>query len=345
MNLLIYGDPCGITSAVAIKNGYNPENIVVWENDVRHHYAIKQISDKITITTDSNFEKLNMRFHSNIGNPPYLKNLHLEFLLKGLELSDNVSLVHPSGWLFRSTRKIELQVRAALKNRVRKLELFNGNAKFPDARFGCPLVITTAVKNHTGPIELVYSTTGNRYYIDSLEDMPTGFWEPTPIHLETIAKYKELTKTSSVNDLLKKYTGTGSHISTPRVCGHANFVSTPRVCGNQTKKAEDFVSYDFYTFFYRNSDIMEINPKNKVFTTSSEQERDNLISYLKTKVARFGLSINKISQDAHINRYLESVPLPPLDRAWTEESIMDYYNFSKDQRNLINTFIHDYYNV
>lgn len=331
MNLLIFGDPCGITSGVAVKNGYKPEDIFVWENDVRHHYAIKQINDKITIISDADFGKLNMRFHSNIGNPPYLKNLHLEFLLKGLELSDNVSLVHPSGWLFRSTRKIEMQVRAVLKNRVRKLELFNGNAKFPDARFGCPLVITTAVKHHTGPIELVYGTTGNRYYIDSLDDMPTGFWEPSAIHLETVEKYKQLTQTDSVNSLLKKYSGRGFSIS------------TPRVCGNQTKKAEDFVSYDFFTFFYRNSEIFDINPKNKVFTTSSEAERDSLISYLKTKVARFGLSINKISQDAHISRYLESVPLPPLDREWTEKSIMDYYEFSKEQRNLINTFIADYY--
>jgi len=331
MNLLIFGDPCGITSGVAVKNGYKPENIVVWENDVRHHYAIKQINDKITIISDADFGKLNMQFHSNIGNPPYLKNLHLEFLLKGLELSDNVSLVHPSGWLFRSTRKIEMQVRAALKNRVRKLELFNGNAKFPDARFGCPLVVTTAAKHHTGPIELVYGTTGNRYYIDSLDDMPTGFWEPSAIHLETVEKYKKLTQTDSINSLLKKYSGKGFSIS------------TPRVCGNQTKKAEDFISYDFFTFFYRKSEIFDINPKNKVFITSSEAERDSLISYLKTKVARFGLSINKISQDAHISRYLESVPLPPLDREWTEKSIMDYYKFSEEQRNLINTFIADYY--
>ena len=89
MNLLIFGDPCGITSGVAVKNGYKPENIVVWENDVRHHYAIKQISDKITITTDANFEKLNMRFHSNIGNPPYLKNLHLELDRKSTRLNSS----------------------------------------------------------------------------------------------------------------------------------------------------------------------------------------------------------------------------------------------------------------
>jgi len=47
----------------------------------------------------------------------------------------------------------------------------------------------------------------------------------------------------------------------------------------------------------------------------------------------------------HIERYLNNVPLPPLDRQWTEDSIMEYYNFSEEQRNLINTFISDYYHV
>ena len=67
------------------------------------------------------------------------------------------------------------------------------------------------------------------------------------------------------------------------------------------------------------------------------------MSYLKTKVARFGLSIHKISQDAHISRYLSSVPLPPLDREWTEDSIMEYYEFTEEQQSLINSFISDYY--
>ena len=284
-----------------------------------------------------------MHFSFTIGNPPYLKSIHLEFLKEALLRSDSVSLIHPAGWLFRCGSSLEKEVHKLLRGRVKKLELFNGNAKFVGASFGCPLVITTAVKENTGPIEVLYETTGNRYYINSLEDMPTGFWEPTDIHLKLVEKFKKLTETNSINDLLKKYSGGNSVVSTPRVCGHANFVSTPRVCGNQTKKAEDFVSYDFFTFFYRNSDIHTINPKNKVFETQTEEEKSSLISYLKTKVARFGLSIHKISQDVHISRYLSSVPLPPLNRDWTEEGIMEYYGFTEDQKKHINSFISDYY--
>ncbi len=281
--------------------------------------------------TGADLLSTSMNFTATIGNPPYLKNMHLQFLLKGLQNSDYISIVHPSGWLSREGNSLVKEVKAELRGRVSKIELFNGNAKFPNARFGCPLVITTAVKEHTGPIEVVYGTSGNTYHIDSLDDMPTGFWEPTEANWSLVDKFKALTETSSIWDILGKYAGSGSSIS------------TPRVCGNQVKDAEQFVSYDFHTFFYRNSKIHNIDVKNKVFKTNSEAERDSLISYLKTKVARFGLAICKVSQDVHISRYLNNVPLPPVDRIWTEESIMEYYEFTESECALINQLIPDYY--
>ena len=335
-----HGHFCDYLVSMGFENLYTEEEYEYFPKNFKASFA--GLEDVNLVSED---KIKDMHFDATIGNPPYIKSKHLEFLLTALEKSDNVVLVHPAGWMFRSDRSIEKQVRNALKNRVCKLELFNGNSKFPGARFGCPLVVTTAKKYHEDKIEIVYGTTGNSYYLNSLDDIPSGFWEPTELHLETVKKYKQLTERYSIYDLMRNYNGSGYAVSTPRVCGHANFVSTPRVCGNQTNSAEDFVSYDFYTFFYRNSDILTLDKKNKLFQVSSKEERDSLISYLKTKVARFGLSICKVSQDAHIERYLNNVPLPPLDRQWTEDSIMEYYNFSEEQRNLINTFISDYYHV
>ena len=335
-----HGHFCDYLLSMGFENLYTEEEYEYFPKNFKASFAGLE---KVNLVPEDKLK--NMHFTATIGNPPYIKSTHLDFLLSALEKSDNVVLVHPAGWMFRSDRKIEQKVRKALENRVSKLELFNGNSKFPGARFGCPLVVTTAKKKHTDKIELVYGTTGNSYYLDTLDDIPSGFWEPSSIHLETVSKFKKLTERYSIYDLMRNYTGSGYAVSTPRVCGHANFVSTPRVCGNQTNKEKEFVSYDFYTFFYRNSDILTLDKKNKLFQVSSKEERDSLISYLKTKVARFGLSICKVSQDAHIERYLNNVPLPPLDREWTEESIMDYYDFTEEQRNLINTFIHDYYNV
>ena len=44
--LLLVGDPRGVHSKIALRK-YEPEDMWVWENDPRHIYTIKQISDKI----------------------------------------------------------------------------------------------------------------------------------------------------------------------------------------------------------------------------------------------------------------------------------------------------------
>ena len=115
------------------------------------------------------------------------------------------------------------------------------------------------------------------------------------------------------------------------------------MCGHVSKKADRFISDDFFTLFYKNSNIYKIDEKNKVFITNSEYERDSLVSYMKTKVARFGLAVNKISQDSHISRYIETIPLPDLDRKWTEESIVEYYGFTTEEVETIHNLIPDYY--
>ena len=273
-----------------------------------------------------------MKFDVIIGNPPYLKNIHLEFVLKSLELSSEVRLIHPAGWLFRNSKKEEVELKKALRGRVKRITLLNGNATFVGAEFGCPLVITEAVSSHNGPIELVYKTNGNKYLLNSLDEMPTGFWEPTEVNLQLVQKYKDFCDKTSLKDFLVKYK---SDIKFP--------ISTPRVCGHQIKKLDQLVSYDFHTLFYRRSDIYNINTSNKVFSLNSKEEADSLVSYMKTKVARFGLAITKISQDSHINRYLQYIPVPPLDRQWNDETCYQFYGFTPAERRGIEELIPDYY--
>ena len=75
-------------------------------------------------------------------------------------------------------------MKSKLKNRVKKLSIFVGIAKFPTAQFQAPLVITEAEKHYDGLLEIHYQNSGNKYYIDSLSDFPTGYWEPTEVNLE-----------------------------------------------------------------------------------------------------------------------------------------------------------------
>ena len=95
--LLILGDPKGTHTITALRK-YNAEDITVWENDSRHIYTIRQISDKINVTTDlQELADKGMKFNIVIGNPPYGKNssLAVKFLNKASELSDDIRMVLP----------------------------------------------------------------------------------------------------------------------------------------------------------------------------------------------------------------------------------------------------------
>jgi len=299
------------------------------------------------VSTDYYFEQT-MHFSATIGNPPYLKNLHLEFLLKALQTSDHVQLIHPAGWLYRTTKDIERQVKRELKGRVKKLKFFNGNYVFAPAQFAAPLVITTAAKNHVGPIEVEYDFTGNKYYIDSLDDLPTGYWEPTEQHKDIVNQFKQFAAVGSVYDYVGKFEdkATDCTLKAPEVVGHLTEVTlkAPEICGDgRAKDKSKSCKDDFWTFFYENSDLYGYKKGARCFVFQSEEERANFVSYLKTKFARFALSINKVSQHLYIKRYLDCVPVPPLNREWDDQSVFDHFNISKEDREYISTFIPNFY--
>ena len=289
--------------------------------------ACKKIGVKYYVPPMNNYSRCDMKFNAVIANPPYLKNLHLEFLANSLKVSDIVFLIHPSGWLFRNSVEIEKKVKKMLKGRIKKLTIFNGNTTFFGTEFACPLVKTFAVKEHNGPIEVHSEITGNTYNINDLSEFPTGYWEPTEIHIQLVKLFEELCINTSVQSLVG--IKSNSHfLGCPRVVGHGKVMDS-------NKYAHD----DFHVFHYRNSDVFNANQGDKVFNVSSKKEVEYLKSYLETKFARFGLSICKISQDLYISRYLLNVPLPPLNREWDDDLICDYYGLTAEQTDYIKSFI------
>jgi len=76
------------------------------------------------------------------------------------------------------------------------------------------------------------------------------------------------------------------------------------------------------------------------FKVGSEKEAKSLKSYLETDFANYMLSLRKIDQ--HISEVtLKWLPLPPLDREWTDTKVAKYYglnamiNFGKTKRNKV----------
>jgi hypothetical protein len=265
------------------------------------------------------------RFQVIIANPPYMKSLHIDFLNKSVDLSDKVIFIHPSPWLFRGE-----SIAKNKNNRIKSIKLINGNYYFKNAEFGAPLTITCIEENNSEKIDLYYDTTNNQYVVDEL---PTGFWEPNNMMISIFNKFKLLSKDKNLSQLLFKNDGSDLIISTPRICGHAV---------NRSDKSK-FVTNDFYTLFYKNSNLSDKNTTNKVFKVNSSEERERLIIFMKSKICRFGLYLNKVSQDSHINKYLSLIPIPSLDKNYSESEICEMFNITDEEWQFINNQIPDYY--
>ena len=284
-----------------------------------------------TITEDQLSNDNQMHFTSSILNPPYLKDLHLKFLSMALDHSDHVIQTHPSGWLYRESKKLEMEVKDKLKGRLKKLTIYQGNSVFVGTKFQAPLVITEAVACHNGPIEVHYQTSGNTYHINSLKDFPTGFWEPSEQHIALVSKLKSI-KGQKLNKLIGKYSGQEYFLKCPRISGDGRSMEKTKMCKD-----------DFFTFFYDGSDLEGKKLGAPCVVLSNQDEVTNIRSYLRTKFARFCLSISKVTVDLYINRYLENVVVPPLDRKWDDQSVYDYFNVSEEDREYIDSFIPNFY--
>ena len=65
------------------------------------------------------------------------------------------------------------------------------------------------------------------------------------------------------------------------------------------------------------------------FRVANEVQAKSLMSYLQTKIANHLLSIRKISQDISENT-CKWIPLVPLDRIWTDDTVCDYLKIDKN---------------
>jgi site-specific DNA-methyltransferase (adenine-specific) len=79
----------------------------------------------------------------------------------------------------------------------------------------------------------------------------------------------------------------------------------------------------------------EVHTKSYIsFNLNSENEAKSLLSYMKCKLPNFMLSLRKISQDISEST-CKWIPLPPLNKDWTDEEVYKYFELLKDEIKLI----------
>jgi hypothetical protein len=70
------------------------------------------------------------------------------------------------------------------------------------------------------------------------------------------------------------------------------------------------------------------------FDVASESEATNLISYMRCKLPNTLLGLRKVSQDINEST-CKWIPLPPLDRIWTDEAVYAYYKLTPSEIALV----------
>ncbi|MAP61382.1 MAG: hypothetical protein CMF82_00270 [Candidatus Marinimicrobia bacterium] len=90
----------------------------------------------------------------------------------------------------------------------------------------------------------------------------------------------------------------------------------------------------------------EVHTKSYIsFNINSEDEAKSLVSYMKCRLPNFMLYLRKNSQDI-CESTCKWIPLPPLNKEWTDEEIYQHFKLSEDDIKLINdTNIVGYKNI
>jgi len=253
-----------------------------------------------------------MKFDLIIGNPPYNRGLDLKILKEIYELGEKICLVHPTTWLYdnKNINKLFISTKELVKdNFILYEKVENANKLFGIALF-TDVFITFIDKNQGGIGDRIYDIDihGDSDIYRSLKDRILKYCKKTNL-LDNVSY-------SNNKDWEVGFSG---------------------IRGNPGS---------LYSFIQKNNESEHINTKTKYllkFGFDNESEAINFKDYLKTKIARFCLSIYKINQ--HLDRgELASVPyIPTYTRPWTDEDVAKELGLTEEELAWAINWIEDFY--
>jgi len=257
-----------------------------------------------------------MKFDLIISNPPYNQNLDLKILKNIYDLGDKICFVHPAGWAY--SKKYNL---SKIITDVKKIPLiFFEKIINPSLIFNITILSDVAItmfkKNEINIIESI-DLHGDSQLYKSLKTKILNYSNNN--NLYTIDKNKNY----------KKYQ-----------CGIA------AIRGHKIKRYPTDNINGFYSFIQLTDENMHIGKDTKYpikFFFNTIDECIIFKDYLKTKMARFCLSIFKINQNQDSGE-LASVPyMPTYEHPWTDEEVAAELGLTDEELAWAINWIPDYY--
>jgi hypothetical protein len=271
------------------------------------------------------------KFDIVIGNPPYQRNLHLDFLKKGFHISnDFVLMVHPNSWLIdeKNHTKVYLETKDLIKNNLSKCIFINPNKEF-GIKLSSPCTITLVDKQNVFDKITIDDKVNNNicYYND----------------ISNINKWNNSDEYSSLKIKIDNYIRLNSNLVSK--FGNNNlqyYINIARVRGNIDNGYDKLYSDDFFTILPKDELVKEDFTKAFCLNFSNLEYAKNCMDYLKTDIVRFCYSINKNDLS---NNKIDMLRIPYVDfsKKWTDDMLISEFGISEKEFLFIKSIIPKYY--
>lgn len=298
------------------------------------------------------FLELSGKYDIIVGNPPYnearIKEtsdqpLYSKFIVKAIEMTDKLLFVVPSRWFSGGKGLDEFRKSMLLRKDIVSIN------HIPNSRTIWPEV---EIKGGVNYFYLDKSYEGLTEFTGSLNNKQLVQLDKYDILVPDTKAYPLINKVVKYPCLSELYLSTCHFGITTNFEHFKNKLSNNLVkCYVSSKKGEQkFVlkkyiknAYDFWKVFTPQGSgkggdgfgNIIIGTPNEIasqtyfgFKVDSLVQARSLKSYLETDFANYMLSLRKIDQ--HISEAtLKWVPLPPLDREWTDAKVAKYYGLNE----------------
>jgi site-specific DNA-methyltransferase (adenine-specific) len=332
-----------IIEKMLFMNEINKKNVVL----LKKLFAMIDLEAKPNIS-NKDFLELSGKYDVIVGNPPYnearIKEtsdqpLYSKFIVKAIEMTDKLLFVVPSRWFSGGKGLDEFRKSMLLRKDIVSItHIPNSRTIWPEVEIKGGVNYFYLDKSHDGLTEFSNDSLNSHKIELDKYDILVPDTKAYPL-INKVIKYpclSELYLSTSHFGITTNFEHfTNSHSANSVKC----YVSAKK--GDEKFVLKKYVknAYDFWKVFTPQGsgkggdgfgNLIIGSPKEIASQTYFGFKVDSLVqarslkSYLETDFANYMLSLRKIDQ--HISEAtLKWVPLPPLDREWTDEKVAKYY--------------------
>lgn len=283
-----------------------------------------------------------MKFDLTIGNPPYTKGLDIDIHKSLSNVSRRIVFVHPSTYLISHKRSsFQKQMKRIDVSKFDSVHLFWGNALF-NIELYVPVVVSRWSEDKSNKQVLVQDDAYTHGTYLANYDEVHHYGKDYPRFLKWVNE--------KVMPMVETNGSIGSHGSY-EVSEEFGFKMSTMRGHPPLDDGDCALKPDFYTILPASDEAVKSNFCSKgdsdtsykrMFSFKTEVERNNFLTYLKTKAVRFNLSIFKFS-NMLMRGELTQIPWMDFTKEYYDEDLRKLWLIDDDLWRIIDQKIPNYY--